>query len=295
MKGCIITAGCSGYLRKDPNQKKVFEIPVTPPEVPGVADWVQRKRLANHIQDVKSAVWLVKHNLGVVPTIHVFVDREVNGVKSQTQVIPSKTVVLSPYTMEVFFDRPESGIAQCTSQSSAVSTRIQSTAEKEPVFLSGNGTLTFATLDLSPLYNLAITYSNATSAVTIEYAGGATTNIGAGLNSPWSGHRYVFVEGKKYAVRELNISTTYPAPEWFSSNRVQNGMEITIPKVKSAKQVLFLMGRPPFQVTDKISSSYVDAYKINNTLSSAYYSAGNILCTPGIVSKTYPYIFSINE
>lgn len=142
---CTITLGCRGRLHQI-DLKPDYIRGVFPPPVSGLKDWVQRKVLYTHTQTVKSRTWTITHNLGIIPTIQVFV---LNPQGNQIEIFPSQTTVIDLNTVILEFSQLEAGIAQFTTASSEnitnPETPIQTTITQ--LQLSNSSNLTIANLE----------------------------------------------------------------------------------------------------------------------------------------------------
>jgi len=83
---CTITYGCRGKLHRVLDSAEINDTPAFPVELPGVADWYQRKIEYTHTQPIKSTRWVVKHNLSNKPLVYAYTSRQTSASPTNTSV-----------------------------------------------------------------------------------------------------------------------------------------------------------------------------------------------------------------
>lgn len=203
---CIITSNCSGKLHRVKLTKDINKTPAIVPSVAGVTNWAQRKVLFNYEQSVRAVTWTINHNLGSVPTLQVFVNRDTSNGVIPTETTSYKVTIVDSNTLTITFDEGYSGLVQCIAAASKNTTNIQqptsSTATNFQV--SNNNILTFAVYNNPNTINFTICAKDPILSTTTEYMKtvyAATVNV----TSPWAGTEYIMVMGRKFDVRTVDI------------------------------------------------------------------------------------------
>ena len=137
---CTITDNCRGKLYqlgvKQDHIRGQF-----PSAVGGLDDWTPRKMIYNHTQSIRQQEWRVNHELGIFPTIHVFVERPVAGSTEALSDVPciarggqdetetTDLIKLNPdefvvniiddNSFDIVLVNPEKGKVQCVARSAA--------------------------------------------------------------------------------------------------------------------------------------------------------------------------------
>lgn len=301
MQRCNITAGCKGKLGRVTQAKDINATPAFPPEVTGVGDWFQRKILYTHDQPIESATWLVKHNLGNKPIVHVFTYTLVDGESILVGQEPDAVRTVDLNTIEVSFTKPTSGLVQCISLASENLTNSAATAatvaSSEAMQITSDGSeLVIATALTAPLVTLTLSYTTSAEVpnVDIEYADIDTT---AALDSPWSGVRRVMVNGRRYVVRSFNLTLDDAAITAFQSGLIPTGSPFRITKINgvAVKQhdVLILLARTPFTTIDRNYDQYVDPALVDTVDPELYWESSKGYCKPNVLRTTYPPILVV--
>ena len=297
---CVITSKCQGKLRRLTLAKDINSTPAFPPEVEGVQDWFQRRVLYTHTQPVYASVWTVHHNLGNKPTIHVYVNRTVNGVTTLVLVQPITVVTLDLNTTELTFEMPESGLVQLVALSSQNTTNPEVTTvaaiSNTPVQItSNNGELTIATLASASSISVSLSYIGvAQDNVIIDYINVVSI---PSAKSPWVGTTHALINGRMYTIRSLNLMLSPLAPAYFAKKQVSSGTAFMFSAVAGIApvpgQALILLGRAPYESVDRVYDQYVDVASINAVTPETYYAAGKGYAFPSIVKTTYPLILVV--
>ena len=103
---CVITLGCRGKLYQV-DYKQDFIRGRNPEPVAGLDDWFKRKALYNHTQTIEANTWTVTHNMGIHPSVQVFV--EVGGGEL-VEAQPSAINIISPDKLEIEFGKDDRGL-----------------------------------------------------------------------------------------------------------------------------------------------------------------------------------------
>lgn len=302
---CIITDKCRGELHsigvKLDHLRGNF-----PDRVASLNDYKQRQSLYNHTQAVKLEVWEIKHNLGVIPSLQVFVERpkdidlnsiDINIIDPNTliehvELSPSKIETINGNITHIHFEQPEKGYAQLIAKSTRHKQVKDVTTIKNNIpniQITNNSELTIATLNDNPVVTLIFDFISSSGNVTeIVYV---VDN--ASIISAWSDYDKVFIKGRKYVVRSFNF---YDGQTVFG-NEIPDGSTITLKQIDGvdieAEQVLVLLSSAPFNVIDKIKDSYIDLGLIKDEKYSVIYEKGDLQVERTYVSLVYPHIIKI--
>lgn len=290
---CIITQGCQGKMRKLFTFKETNNAPIIPPSVAGLDDWLQRKILYTHQQTIKTTTWLIEHNLGSKPTVQVQVERtdpENPNATILVDILPLKVEILDLNTIRLTFEKNESGVAQCIGTAAGITYTKTIELTGEPVQITNRGVLTFATLNSSAAIPITGVFSNNIS-TEINYTG---VTVYLDTHSPWFGTTKLFINGKIYTVRTMNIKTTPPAPAYFGAGLIEDGSLFNIKDVNSVGEILIIFAKPPYGTFDRIVNQYIDVASINSNLSEIYFSKGELFAQPSIIKQIYPHIIEVN-
>lgn len=297
---CVITHGCQGKLHRVTLTREINQTPAFPPEVQGVEDWYQRRVLYTHDQPVQSQTWTIKHDLETKPRVHVYVNRIIDGVKTQVTSNDAVEKVIDLNTIQLTFSTAESGTAQCIALSSQNSTNPPAVNPVQPTtpsiqITSDGGELTIATLSTDPLISITLTYRPAGGAkVNIEYP---RIDTQPSIGSPWSNVRNVLVNGRKYTVRTLNLTTTPLAPAYFAAGDIPAGSTFYVSAISGAPPAvgscIILLGTAPYGTVDKTYTSYIDPAYVSKGSPQLFYDTGKGFAFTSIVRPTYPPVLVV--
>lgn len=283
---CTITYGCQGKLRRLLTQKETIEAPTLPPDVANLQNWFQRPALFTFIQTIQSSTWQVVHNLGAKPTVQVQVYRG----NELTDIIPKEIKIIDLNTIELVFDKGETGIVQCINVTSTnKSINEENLLTDQPLQLTNHGVLTIATQSTLPLISLTGVFGN--QATEIHYV--AIPSVAAIL-SPWAGVNRVFINGKTYTVRSFDIVESPLAPNTFSANLVNNGDSLYFKEPINTNEYLLLLGKAPFGITDRVYDKFIDLALINKLQPELFYNQGELYTMSSVIKETYPLIFIVD-
>lgn len=301
MQRCNITSGCKGKLTRVTLIKDVNSTPAFPPEIEGVADWFQRKILYTHEQSIESTTWLIEHDLGNKPILHVYNNQVVDSEVTLVTVEPQSVRTIDLNTTELTFSRAVSGLVQCVSLTSSNITNstaiTPTTASTAPVQITTDiSELTIATLSVASEIDLTVSFVTASDQpnVDIEYTEIDTT---ASLDSPWSGVRRVMINGRRYTVRSFNMATSSNAAVAFEAGLIPNGSAFRITALNSAPlaqhDVLILTARSPFSFVDRDYNQYIDPFLIDVVDPELYWDEAKAFCRKDAVKGVYPAILVV--
>jgi hypothetical protein len=296
---CIITKNCLGKLHRIITAAAVADVPATPPAVPNVVDWTQRRVYFLHEQTIENQVWLIEHNLANHPNVQTFVCVITDGEEVLTEVDPVEVRIVNLNTIEVEFDRPRSGIAQCLAFASTntvnPSVGTPTVVVEQTTQLTNNGELTIATLDDATLIDFTIRYNSSnspTGIVNVEYVG---VDDQPSLASPWAGTNQVYINGRTYTVRSFNLVNQPLAPAIFADNLIRNGTQFFFPSLSTEpNRNLIIYGTSPFTVVDRVVDRYIDIGLINQDQPEIAYTSGEAFAASSIIRSTYPHIHVVD-
>lgn len=301
LQRCTITQNCKGVLHKVRLARDINNTPAFPPEIEGLENWFQRRILFTHEQAVESKTWIVEHNLGNKPVLHLYVNKLVDGVVTLVAQEPDSARTIDLNKTELTFERAYSGLVQCVTLAST--NVVNSTATSapavstEPLQITNNsGEISIATLSSASAIDLTLTFTTASTVpnVEIEYVSIDTT---ASLTSPWVGVRRVVINGRRYTVRSFNIAATANAAVAFEAGLVPSGSAFKITGLEgepiAQHDVLILTARSPFASVDRVYDKYVDAASISATDPETYWENGKAYCRLAAVKNVYPAILVV--
>lgn len=321
---CIITNGCKGKLNKlsrniDNNRES------TPSPVDGLNDYVKRKVFYQHTQTLIKSVWTIKHNLGVAPTIEVFINQNnsLKKLKNDDYSIEIKNKNL----LEIKFNSPYTGIVQCIARSTVQDATLESKEVEKLIKVSFGGSIVFAfpklvthftyppiiqptpdlpidtKLELNPIrLEISVISPNREEFVCTEIID--TTNLN---NTPWVGWNEILLRKRRnYSVKSKNI---------FKFNRVFQSDELDKNKIPAQTQirflridygtgilqpiepddVLILLADSPYQSIDKIKNKIIDIANVNFSPYNYFsYVDGELYTSESNVENIFPYIQKVN-
>jgi hypothetical protein len=298
LHNCTITSGCLGKLKKISQMKDINNTPTLTPSVPGVRDWIVHDVVYTHTQSVGSTVWDIQHNLHSRPIIHVYT-RTLPG--DELVLVPIEqfnTVVLDSNRVQLTFDRAQSGVAQLVALASPNTTNPQSTEVEQQLIVNvqestDSGLITIGTLLQTALIDLTIRYTISNNNI-LDIIYDDLDNTPA-TSSPWIGARVAVVDGKKYAIRSVDLKT-YPnaAPHFISGEIPPQGAFMCITAINTTppnpRDVILLGAKSPFSSVDRIYNQYVDFSKETPSSSNVIYSYGKVFAKSDIIKTIYPFI-----
>ncbi len=312
---CIITHGCRGSLYQTKLHPDYIRGSIPDP-VAGLDDWKQRKVLHNHVQTIEREEWLVEHDMGVVPTVSVFVDRPIQGnLDYQEEITPTDIIVIDDNNLKLKFDKAWSGNAQLVSRQSdpnllqpiVRTTEVDST----PYQISNLGEISIATrLDVdqaAPIIQLRLEYVSALGVSIIETY--FNVDDQPSINSAWQGAAYdriiVNVNSTRYpfTVRSFNGVTASMTGGDIESGSTFKFRQIDTSGVGSnwriiqPGEVLILLATPPYDIVDKVFNQYIDVADVSDTNNQFgfYYNNGEFFALTETITSVYPPISNIDN
>lgn len=284
VNNCIITEGCSGYLRQT-NVLVDYSKGKLPEPVSGLTDWSQRKVLYNHTQSIEDTVWTIKHNLNCVPTFIVLVDKPTQANPDYREKIePTDVIVLNNNTIEFHFGRPYSGIAQLlTNTSFPVVQNTNQTAVSTKFQLSNNGELTFGVLK-----SLSIpTHINMTIKVIPSIGLSRTETLiiddVQSINSPWRSNNFLLIKGSIFHLRSFNIRDNVV---------LSTGSSVSF-QVDTPNQFFLMLSNPPHSIFDVVRDHVIDLYDLRNDQTAISYEAGELFVDSSKIKGVFPPAISV--
>ena len=309
---CTITHGCRGSLYQVRLHPDYIRGSI-PDSVTGLDDWKQRKVLHNHTQSIERNEWRIVHNMGVVPTVSVFVNRPIEGnLDNREEITPDDVVAVDRNTLILRFERAWSGIAQLVSRQSDPDLLRPTTREvietEGAVQISNKGEITIATRvdNLSAsVISLILEYDTSSGALIQELYSADDTPT---LLSPWNGSDYdrivvnVNSARRPYTVRSFNGLT-----QNMTSGNIDSGSTFKFKQVDpagtgnnfrdiEASEIIILLASEPFESVDKLTDRYIDVLKVTNELNpfGFFYNNGEFFAIPSVVTRVFPEILNID-
>jgi len=306
IKRCIITKGCRGSLKQEQLLDNfVRGRPVTPVE--GLENWIQRKALFNFTQSVSRSEWLIKHDMGIFPSVVVFINAPTEtDPNNQSEIIPDDIIAIDENNIKLVFSKAVAGIAQLIARETdpdiftSVS-QATSVLDTTPIQITANTQLTLANLiknELSgPVVNIKyqITYfpPNNVTPVIIEYIANTVPQI----ESPWSGFNTIVIKGKVYRVRSFDIQVPEMANGIIGPGSTFQFTGIAYdtgssPSPLNEGDAYVLLANSPYTVFDVITNKLIDTTKSNSTQNAFAFSfnQGEMLTDPNIITNLFPQI-----
>lgn len=298
MQRCNITAGCQGKLHRVTNLAEINSTPAFPPEVEGLQDWFARNIFYVHQQPVRTAQWVIHHNLQNVPVLNTFVYRTIDGIDTLVEFDPLTIETIDANTTIITFASAESGLVQCLSPASKNTVNYNGTAPTPPStanvqLTTDSGEITFAVLSTAATVDITIVYLTSPP-ISIVYTG---IDAIPSVNSPWVGAHGVIVNGKKYTVRSFSLTTSIGAIPYFAANLIPSGVAFYVDQVSNnpigPNEALLLLSNEPHTAVDRIYNQYLDVGYINTTTPETFYGYGKGYAQPSIIKSTYPLILVV--
>ena len=295
---CTITAGCLGKLAKVSSASEILNTPIVTPNEPGLQNWFQRKLLYNHSQTLESNNWIITHNLGNNPIMYVYV--YVND--KLVEYVPDITTI-DKNTTQLTFDKKYTGIAQAVSLSTQNLKNITTTTKKtiiEPTIdqISNDyGILTIATLSTDPTININMKFNGieGKSPILVQYTNIDDTPV---VLSPWTDTSVLFINGKNYTVRTINVAFDPANIQYFSSGQIPHGSSFIFSTLNgnpiNTGEVFILLSASPHQTSDKKYDKIIDVSSIKNPANQYMtYSRGKLYANSTIIKNIYPFIIVV--
>lgn len=297
---CIITKGCHGILFLE-RRFQNFNRPAKTPKT-DLPDYFPRKGLYTHEQTLPSKEWIVNHNFEGSLLFDVVTGYE----GSYTEASPT-VEYLNNKQVRLTFPNAEVGLAQVISRSPSTPEKFRAMVKPDTSDVqisSRRGLISLATKNKEFKFPMTITMKNetGTDVRVVEYNLPRHRVSG----NPWNGtdkvvptaEATVYVNGKSYAVRALNLINDAPKN---IQGKLDDGYTITditihvttvvieenqqTTKIISRKprndEVLILTTESPYSVVDTNKTQYIDLddFYINSiyTKGGEAYSKRNIL------------------
>jgi len=315
MQRCIITGGCRG---------KLSQLDVKPDHIRGnfpervddLNDFVKRQTLYNHKQSVKLSQWEIVHNLGIVPSIQVFVERpkdvnlnevdisviDPNSLIELVELVPDSIEIIDGNRIRLNFLQPEKGVAQLVAKSTKpqeIESQDVAADEIVVVGLSNDSELTIATKNSDSIIRIGLTFK--TPDGVFFQREHLVDNVS--IRSAWVDYDEVLISGTKYIVRSFNFVDNDPI---FGSD-IPNGSAMFVHGISSdltlgnpltslkRREVLGLLTNYPYQVQDKNVEQYFDfqSVTISNVNSQTIYDENDLLIEINSLSSVFPAILRI--
>ena len=315
---CVITHGCRGTLYQTELYPDYVRGTIPDPVV-GLDDWKQRKVLHNHLQAIERDEWVIEHNMGVVPSVSVFVNRPIQGNEdNQEEIIPSDVIAVGDNILRLLFERPWSGRAQLVSKQSDPNLLRPTTRIFEevatPFQISNMGEVSIATkipeavridplLD-DPVVSLLVEFNTTAGGILQELY---IADNQPSILSPWQGSEFstVIIKTKTrdpFTSRSFNAITqnmtagTVDSGSTFKFVGIDPDGGTTFRDIEKG-EVLILLASEPYGIVDKIFDQYIDVTDVTDDLNQFgfYYNNGEFYATPETVTNVFPPIINVDS
>lgn len=303
---CIITEDCLGQLytvsRNKDNVRESF-----PFSVGGVVDYSPRKAFYQHTQTVLSSTWLVKHDLSTSPAVSVYAT-DINGQLHQLNQDDFTIVIVNKNTINLIFNQPYTGIAQCIARSTTTTTSVAATASTQ-IKITNNGLITIAipeiivsqaptpdtVMEFLPFgLDLIIKRPNEEERTSLE-------NITSGIDvrSAWADWPKILIRKRRnYVVRTINIFGLLVFGTNAKPSDIANGTRFRFENVMwpnslirriESRELFFLLSNPPYASIDKVKDKLIDVGEMIDTPVNYFtYRDGELYVDSSVVETTYP-------
>ncbi len=275
LRSCIITQNCNGTM----NRVISSATNVIPTSVPGMQDWVQRRGLFTLNQTVPSMIWIVNHNMGLIPILEVYINQTTSlGGTILSPTLDYTTTINSPFTLTIQFNQQQTGTVQCISSSAnpVVVTPVTTTASTTTQ-ITNDGILTLGILSsITPTSSTLNLQNPSIANNTINYNYFPEPNI----NSPWHDWNNVILFNQIYNIYTINLNQ-------FTT---QTGSQITIANLNSNisfnGQMIILLATSPYTNNDKNVMQYIPVTPTTPLV----VSSGELVINNQYITNVYPYL-----
>lgn len=319
---CIITNGCRGKLNKSSrnqdNARESFPAPVL-----GLQDYVQRKAFYEHNQQILNPVWSIKHGLGSVPAIDIFVqtDTSTNNL-FKLDVKDYKITIIDRNTCNITLSGPYKGIAHLVARTSIQEFDIAPIVTNDQFKITFGGIFVMAipkfltkyevppqppfTPDDLPIdlndqnirLRVSVTEPNKEEIICVE-----TINLKTLNSTPWVGWKEILLRKRRnYYIRYKSIFTFTSTFELdtVTAQDIPDGTQVRFLEIDFGTgsfqpieqgDLLLLLANSPYQSIDKIRNKIVDVgAMIKNDYDYFLYQNGELYTSPSNIQTTYPQI-----
>lgn len=319
---CIITNGCRGKLNKlsrnQDNKRESFPAPVL-----GLQDYVQRKAFYPHVQEVLNPVWNIKHNLGSVPAVDVFIQTDTStDTLTKLDVSEYKITIVDKNTCNVTLPGPYKGIAHLVARTSIQEFDIAPVPTNDQTMITFGGIFVMAVpkfltkfevppqppftpadlpLDLKNQdirLRVSVTEPNKEEIICVE-----TVNLITLNSTPWVGWKEILLRKRRnYYIKYKSIfsfTSTFEL-DTVTNKDIPNGTQVRFLEIDFGTgsfqpieqgDLLLLLANPPYQAIDKIRNKVVDVgAMIKNDFDYFLYQDGELYTSPSNIQSTYPQI-----
>lgn len=289
---CVITSGCRGKLYQE-NVLQDYSRGTLPNDVPGLTNWIQRRKLYTHRQTLQRKVWTITHNLNTIPSVQIYGDSS----GSLIPVTPLSIDIVDENTLTITLSRDYSGIAQLIARSSEqeADQEQSETMQQQNIQITNDGIITIAVLEeatagspatnIVPGDNITVNFFNSSLNTQVNYQIQNTT-----ITSPWSDYNRVLIQNKVYNI--------YQAEPQSSLLNIQNGSSfyfnfdsVSYNLTTNNDKMFVLFAYPPQQTFDKATDKYLDVTKINSPNTQLGFISNQQLNVPeNLIDNVYPPI-----
>jgi hypothetical protein len=319
---CNITNGCRGKLNKisrnQDNSRESFPAPVL-----GLQDYVQRKAFYQHTQQILNPVWNVKHGLGAVPAVDVFVQTDsTTSSLTKLDVQLYKITVIDKNTCNITLPGPYKGIAHLVARTSIQEFNVAPVISNDLFKITYGGIFVFGvpkfltkfevppqpplTPDDLPLdlinqsirLRVSVTEPNKEEIICVE-----TVNLRTLNSTPWVGWKEILLRKRRnYYIRYKSIfsfTSTFEL-DTVTAEDIPNGTQVRFLEIDLGTgsfqpieqgDLLLLLANSPYQAIDKIRNKIVDVgAMIKNDYDYFLYQDGELYTSPSNIQTTYPQI-----
>jgi hypothetical protein len=304
---CIITSGCLGQLnrltRNIDNSREVF-----PSAVSGIVDYTPRKAFFSYSQTLLSDIWTVNHNLSTFPAINVYVTTNTGSDLVPLDPEQFTISVIDKDTVNLKFNQPYIGTAQCLARSTTLRTMSAAVASSL-VRVTSDGLITMAipevVINPQPIPNTTMDGLGFDFEVLVQEPSqqivSSVEHVDPAVDgdSPWDDWPKILIRKRKnYVIRTKNVLDFLAFGSNAKATDIPNGTQIyfnsiAFPSVVmrpiNSRELLLMLSNEPFQPIDKVKDKVVDVGEMLGTrLNYFVYMDGDLFVDSSVIETSYP-------
>ncbi len=289
---CVITQGCRGKLYQN-RVLEDFQRGSLPDPVAGLEDWIPRKILHDHTQNIKRNEWVIEHNMGVIPTLDVFIDTPTAAdPDARTEVQPDEVVIIDVNTVKLVFSVAQSGIAQLIGrQSDPLQLSRQTITEEvtEPdQQITVNRYLMLAVASELNINSVGLFFSASGFSEVVEFPILNTIPNG----SAWENTSRLIINGKIYNVGPLFVSDPRMDSGEIPSGSTLKFIDPVTDLPYEANQIKIIYSEAPFERADRVFNKVIDVANVTDTINQFGFFLDNrqLFAKPQTIQSIFPSI-----